>query len=199
MNQSTSSTLALIGYFAFFGMVHSLLADPRFKGRLRRSLGKTFDRWSRLAFTILALIMISPFICILIFLPKRILYTVPVPFSWLMAAGQALAALAVLGALRQTGVAYFLGLAQLRGKVESSGLVTDGFYCHLRNPLFFFGAIFLWLSPIMTLNLLVFNILATAYFYIGARHEERSLRKEFGEQYEIYRQKVPMFPARQRC
>ncbi len=199
MNQSTSSTLALIGYFAFFGAVHSLLADPRLKGRLRRFLGEAFDRWSRLVFTILALIMISPFIYILIFLPKRTLYVVPAPFSWLMAAGQALAVLAVLGALRQTGIAYFLGLAQLRGQVEAGGLVTDGFYCHLRNPLFFFGAIFLWLSPIMTLNLLAFNILTTAYFYIGARHEERSLREEFGEQYENYRQKVPMFLPRLRC
>ncbi len=199
MNQSTSGTLALIGYFALFGAVHSILADPRFKGWLRRSLGVAFDRRSRLAFTILALIMILPFIYILIFLPKRTLYVVTAPFSWLMAAGQALAALAVLGALRQTGVAYFLGLSQLRGKIESNDLVTDGFYCHLRNPLFFFGAIFLWLSPIMTLNLLMFNILATVYFYIGARHEERSLREEFGEQYENYRQKVPMFLPRLRC
>ncbi len=146
MIQSISSPLFLIGYFAFFGAVHSLLADLRFKNQLRRYFGEAFDRWSRLAFTILALVMISPFIYVLLFLPKRTLYAVPSPFSWLMAAGQALAALAVIGALRQTGVAYFLGLAQLRGKVESGGLVTDGFYCHLRNPLFFFGAIFLWLS-----------------------------------------------------
>jgi protein-S-isoprenylcysteine O-methyltransferase Ste14 len=39
----------------------------------------------------------------------------------------------------------------------------------------------------MTANLLIFNILATIYFYIGARHEESSLRLEFGDEYEEYR------------
>jgi protein-S-isoprenylcysteine O-methyltransferase Ste14 len=77
-------------------------------------------------------------------------------------------------------------------------LVKDGFYCHIRNPLFFFSAVFLWLSPLMTENLLAFNILATVYFYLGARHEEGSLQEELGEQYEDYRKKVPMFLPRMR-
>jgi methanethiol S-methyltransferase len=77
--------------------------------------------------------------------------------------------------------------------------VTSGFYCHIRNPLFFFATLFLWLSPIRTLNLLAFNILATIYFYLGARHEERSLQEEFGREYEKYRNAVPMFFPRCRC
>ena len=77
--------------------------------------------------------------------------------------------------------------------------MTDGFYCHIRNPLFFFAAIFLWLSPIMSENLLAFNILATIYFYLGARHEERSLKEEFGEEYEEYKKRVPMFLPGLRC
>jgi protein-S-isoprenylcysteine O-methyltransferase Ste14 len=79
------------------------------------------------------------------------------------------------------------------------GLVTDGFYCHIRNPLFFFSTVFLWLSPLMTENLLAFNILATIYFYLGARHEERSLKEEFGEEYEEYKKRVPMFLPRFWC
>jgi protein-S-isoprenylcysteine O-methyltransferase Ste14 len=77
--------------------------------------------------------------------------------------------------------------------------VTDGFYCHLRNPLFFFAALFLWLSPVMTESLLTFNILATVYFYLGARHEEGSLYEEFQDEYEWYRKAVPMFLLRLRC
>ncbi len=77
--------------------------------------------------------------------------------------------------------------------------MTSGFYCHIRNPLFFFAALFLWLSPIMTLNLLAFNILATVYFYTGALHEERSLRVEFGPEYEAYKKRVPMFLPRLKC
>lgn len=195
-----SSILVLVLYFAFFGLVHSLLADPRVKSRARRLFGEIFDRWSRLAFTLLALLMVMPFFYILAFLTDRILYAVVWPWSALLLAGQILSALALLGALKQTGISYFLGLAQSSGKTANdSRLVTDGFYCHLRNPLFFFGALFLWLSPVMTENLLAFNILATIYFYIGARHEERSLRKEFGQEYEDYRKRVPMFLPRLRC
>ena len=193
-------------YFVLFVMVHSLLADPRFKRRAGRALGKAFDRWQRLAYNLLALLMMLPFLLIMIFLPDRTLYIIPAPWSWLMVGGQLLAALALLQTTCQTGVSYFLGLSQLRkegaaGRPASreGGLVKDGFYCHIRNPLFFFATVFLWLFPIMTESLLAFNILATIYFYIGARHEERSLKEEFGEEYEEYRRAVPMFLPRLQC
>ncbi len=189
----------MAAYFVFFAIVHSILADPRFKSRARKEFGDAFDRWQRLTFTALALIMILPFFYILIFLPDRTLYIVPWPWNGLLVASQALAALALLASLRQTGISYFLGLEQLNRTSAAGELVTGGFYCHLRNPLFFFGALFLWLSPIMTLNLLAFNILATVYFYIGALHEQRSLSEEFGPEYEAYKKRVPMFLPRLKC
>jgi protein-S-isoprenylcysteine O-methyltransferase Ste14 len=196
-----SGILALIIYFIFFAIIHSVLADPHFKEKAKKSLGKSFDRWSRLAFILLALYMVLPFIYILIVIPGNVLYIVPFPWSWLMTAGRILALLALLLALRQTGFPNFFGLAQLQNieQAQKSHLVTDGFYCHLRNPLFLFGALFLWLSPIMSASLLVFNILATAYFYVGARHEERSLRQEFGNEYEEYVRSVPMFIPKMKC
>ena len=194
-----SGVEALAAYFVFFAFVHSFLADPRFKSWGRKEFGGLFDRWQRLAFTVLALIMVLPFIYILAYLPDRILYVVPWPGSGLMAAFQALAALALLASLRQTGIYSFLGLAEKEHVGTARKLVTSGFYCHLRNPLFFFAALFLWLSPIMTLNLLAFNILATFYFYIGAQHEERSLHEEFGSEYEAYKKRVPMFLPRLSC
>jgi protein-S-isoprenylcysteine O-methyltransferase Ste14 len=198
-----SGVLVMGAYFVFFAIVHSLLADPRFKSWARNALGKAFDRWQRLAYNLLALLMMLPFLFIMVFLPDRILYIVPVPWSWLMAAAQLLAALALLQTIRRTGVSYFLGLSQLRdasGPASGEGgLVTDGFYCHIRNPLFFFAAVFLWLTPTMTENLLAFNIIAMIYFYLGARHEERSLKEELGVQYEEYRKAVPMFLPRLRC
>ncbi|MDD1751473.1 MAG: isoprenylcysteine carboxylmethyltransferase family protein, partial [Methanotrichaceae archaeon] len=119
----------------------------------------------------------------------------------LMTAARILALFALLLALKQTGISQFFGITQLKDtdKAKKNHLVTDGFYCHLRNPLFYFGALFLWLSPIMTASLLAFNILATIYFYVGARHEERSLRQEFGNEYDEYRRSVPMFIPRMRC
>ena len=109
-----SGVEALAAYFAFFALVHSFLADPRFKSWGRKTFGDAFDRWQRLAYTVLALIMILPFIYILAYLPDRILYIVPWPGSGLMVACQALAALALLASLRQTGISSFLGLAETR-------------------------------------------------------------------------------------
>jgi protein-S-isoprenylcysteine O-methyltransferase Ste14 len=147
--------------------------------------------------------MMLPFLVIMIFLPDKILYSVPAPWKWFMAGCQLLAAALLLLTLRQTGVSYFLGLSQLRGTSTPTGekgrLVKDGLYCHIRNPLFIFSALFLWLTPTMTENLLAFNIMASIYFYLGARHEERSLQEEFGQEYEDYRKTVPMFLPRGRC
>jgi len=193
------SPLIMAAYIVFFGFLHSALADPRPKALARHIFGKDADRWYRPAYIILSLIMVAPFFYILAFLPDRVLYVVRAPWKWLMVGGQLLAAIGAMIALWQTNIAYFFGLDQLQGKKECGSLVTDGFYCHLRNPLFLFGIIFLWLFPYMTPNLLTFNILATVYFYVGAIHEETSLLKEFGEQYRKYRLKVPMFIPRLRC
>jgi methanethiol S-methyltransferase len=198
-----TSALAMGAYFMLFAVVHSLLADTRFKSKAKKAFGEPFDRWQRLAYNLLALSMMLPFLVLMAFLPDRILYSIPAPWMWLMAGGQLLAAVALLQTIRRTGVSYFLGLSQLRGRSgpsnEVGGLVTDGFYCHIRNPLFLFSAVFLWLSPLMTENLLAFNILATIYFYLGARHEERMLQEEFGREYDRYRKDVPMFLPRLKC
>ncbi len=194
-----ASVLIMAAYFVLFGLVHSILAGMRAKSLARRTFENAADRWYRLAYVTLALVMVLPFIYILAFLPDRVLYSIRAPWRWLMVAGQMLAAFGALAALRQTNINYFFGLAQMRGEKEAGGLVTNGFYCHLRNPLFLFGIVFIWLFPWMTLNLLAFNVLATIYFYVGALHEERSLLAEFGEKYREYRRKVPMIIPRLRC
>lgn len=194
-----TSALIMAAYFVLFGFVHSILADPRPKLMAKHIFGEAADRWYRVAFIILALIMMVPFFYILAFLPDKVLYEVRNPWKWMMIAGQVIAAFGALIALWQTNIAHFFGLAQLQGNKNSGGLVTTGFYCHLRNPLFLFGILFLLLFPYMTLSLLTFNILATIYFYLGALHEERSLINEFGKKYRDYRRKVPMFIPSLRC
>lgn len=194
-----SGIVIMGGYFLVFASVHSLLVDPRFKRWARKRMGSTFDRWERLAFNLLALIMLLPFVFILFFLPDKIIYIAPWPAFGLMAAAQLLAAVMLRITLFQTGVLDFLGLEGRPRSGRERALVTGGLYCHLRNPLFLFAILFLWTSPIMTMNLLTFNIMATCYFYLGALHEERSLKEVFGKAYEEYRLRVPMFRPRLRC
>lgn len=188
----------MAAYFLVFASVHSLLADPRFKRWARERIGSVFDRWERIAFNLLALVMLLPIIYILLYLPDEIIYIASWPAFGLMAAAQLLAALMLLVSLWQTGILDFLGLKSLLRPGRGRGLVTRGLYCHLRNPQFLFAILFLWSSPIMTTNFLAFNIMATIYFYLGALHEERSL-EEFGEAYLDYRKRVPMFLPRVRC
>jgi methanethiol S-methyltransferase len=196
-----SNAAVMIAYYVIFGLTHSLLADPRVKKTVRRAIGQAADRWYRLVYVILSAVAILPFFYILIYMPDRTLYVVPSPWKWLMMAGQAVSVIAVVAALKQTGFFYFFGLSQpFSYRPEDPGtLVTGGFYCHIRNPLFFFGTVFLWLFPFMTVNLLTFNILSMVYFYIGALHEERSLLEEFGDEYREYRKRVPMFVPRIWC
>ncbi len=195
-----SSAAVMIAYFVVFSLAHSFLADTRVKRAIGQALGPAADRWYRQVYVVLSAAAVLPFFYILAFMPDRTLYAVPPPWKWLMVAGQAVCVLAVVLALRQTGFLYFFGLSQIPARHGEPGtLVTNGFYCHLRNPLFFFGDIFLWLFPFMTINMLVFNILTTVYFYVGAQHEERSLEEEFGEAYREYRQRVPMFIPRIKC
>lgn len=194
-----SGPLAVFAYFVFFALVHSLLADPGFKRQAESVFSRfmgSFGRWQRLAYNLLAVIMILPFLLILIFLPGRTLYLIPSPWSYLMICCQAILSAGLIMVLLQTGAASFLGVCRLAGKDERGRLVTTGFYALTRNPLFLLADLFLWLMPLMTESLLAFNILATAYFYLGALHEEKTLKEEFGVEYEEYRRRVPMFLPR---
>jgi protein-S-isoprenylcysteine O-methyltransferase Ste14 len=56
----------------------------------------------------------------------------------------------------------------------------------------------LWLGPTMTYSRLEFSILASVYFIIGTFHEEKNLRRELGEIYDVYRENVPMWIPRLR-
>ena len=203
----TSGVHYMAAYFLLFAAVHSLLADPGFKSPARAALGGGYDRWQRLGYNMLAIFMVLPFLFLLVFLPGRVVYSIPPPWNWAMMAGQMLAAWAALATLRSTGVSSFLGLDHLQRKGAGSGgqadgrarrLVTDGFYGRVRHPLYVSSLLFLWLIPIMTESLLAFNICATLYFILGARHEERSLVMQFGSEYEEYRRSVPMFLPRLR-
>jgi protein-S-isoprenylcysteine O-methyltransferase Ste14 len=113
-----------------------------------------------------------------------------------MVALQAAAAFGLAKTLLEAGPLRFLGIRPEAGEGQ---LIVRGIYCRTRNPLFLFALIFLWLTPVMTTNLLVLYIIATVYFYLGSVHEERMMAEEFGAAYLDYRDRVPKFIPRLRC
>jgi methanethiol S-methyltransferase len=176
-----------------WGLVHSLLAGHKVKEWARRALAERLGRFYRLAYNAFAGVSFLPVLVIMFLLPDRTLYWVPVPWSLLMIGGELLAVAALLIAFRQTDIWEFIGFRQL-GEVEKpSKLTTTGLYHYIRHPLYTAGMAFIWLLPLMTVNILTANIALTVYIVIGATFEERKLRRAFGQEYSDYSAITPMF------
>lgn len=182
----------LIITIAIWGIVHSVLASVGFKHALRQMLGDGFMRFYRLLYNLFAVISFLPILYLVVTLPDQPLYQVPVPWSNLMRAGQAIAALLLLAAVLQTDVLSFAGLRQLVEEEKTSALVTAGLYRFVRHPLYTFSLLFLWLSPSLSVNSFVVYVALTVYILIGIIFEERKLQREFGQQYTDYKSVTPM-------
>jgi protein-S-isoprenylcysteine O-methyltransferase Ste14 len=177
-----------------YGLVHSALASLWAKQSTRRWLGRLADRGYRLVYNLLAIVGFLPVFALLVLLPDHEIYAIRFPWLVLTLVIQALAVLALLAGLLQTGVWSFLGLKQLvhSPETEQPELVVSGLYRWVRHPLYTAGLVFIWLTPVMTTNLLALNIGLTLYILIGAMLEERKLCAEFGEPYGAYRRRTPM-------
>lgn len=188
------SSLVLIIAIMVWGFVHSLLATVATKAHVRQLLGPGVDRWYRLAYNLIGILTFLPILGLLALYPGETLYVIPTPWSYLTLAGQLLAIVALLIGLLQTGVWSFLGFEQLMVKSTDSTprMVTSGLYRWVRHPLYTAGLVFIWLTPLMTVNLLVLNLGLTIYLVVGALYEERKLVREYGNQYLRYQEQVPM-------
>ncbi len=179
---------------ALYGILHSVLASKGAKILAQRWFGAAAGRGYRLAYNLFAVVSLLPVLALPVLLPDSPLYRIPSPWAYLALAVQGLALLALLVGLWQTGVWSFLGLEQLLRPVGSGDarLVVSGLYRWVRHPLYTAGLVFLWFSPIMTVNLLALYAGLTLYLVIGAFFEERKLLRGFGEDYADYQKKTPM-------
>jgi protein-S-isoprenylcysteine O-methyltransferase Ste14 len=188
--------LWLILAVAFWGFFHSFNASHRVKEFYRRTFGEVFMRFYRLMYNTIAAITFFPVIVLLLVLPSEVLYRVPIPWSYAMIAGQLFFASCLFAAFLQFGLLFFIGLRQLVEEPGKRELVTGGLYSYVRHPFYTFFLLFLWLTPILTVNLLVVYFALTVYIHIGIFFEERNLLRDFGEQYAEYRAITPMlFPV----
>jgi len=189
------SPLIILAAIAVYGLVHSWLASLQAKVLAWRALGAPGDRLYRLAYNLFAVISLLPVLALPAILPDQSLYIIPFPWTLLSLAIQGLAVLALLVGLLQTGVWSFIGLEQLLAPPDSRPpeLVVSGLYRRVRHPLYTAGLVFIWFTPIMTWNVLALNLGLSAYLFIGAYFEERKLLREYGQAYQVYRQRTPMF------
>lgn len=177
-----------------YGVIHSILASLGFKARARQWLGEKGMRYYRLGFNGFAGLSLLVVLYLVARLPDAPLYTIPLPWVVVTGAIQGVCGVCFLLALSHTGARDFLGLDVLlhpERPAQPPRLATAGFYRWVRHPLYFFGLVILWLTPVMTWNILAFSLGATAYIIIGALVEERKLLVEFGAGYAEYQRRTP--------
>lgn len=190
------SALIIFIAFGLYSVVHSMLASMTFKEWARKLLGAQVDRYYRLFFNFVGGVTLLPFLALPVWLADQPMWSIPLPWVILTGAIQIGAALALLASVLQGGTLAFIGFSQAFGSgdpQQSEILNTGGLYQFMRHPLYTFSMLFLWLTPIMTLNLLALTSAISLYFVVGAMFEERKLERQFGDAYRDYKKRVKMF------
>jgi protein-S-isoprenylcysteine O-methyltransferase Ste14 len=186
-----SSTIILILCLVAFAAIHSFLASLRFKRFIRRALGSKADKLYIPAFSLIAVVTILPLAYLLYKNPGPFLYIIPSPWRWLMVGGQLSAAIVAPMAFRDAPHRFRVS-SQLSGSgtAEAGHLDIRGIYRWVRDPFLLSGLVIMWLTPFMTVSLLIIYILTTVYLYLGSLHWESRLVAQFGDEYREYQKSV---------
>lgn len=186
-----SSKIIPVFSLTAFAVIHSLTASLPFKRLLVRGLGSRADRLYMPAYSLVAVLTISPLAYLLYKNPGRTLYRIPSPWHWLMVGGQLIAALIAPKAFRDAPHRFKIR-SQLSAPQtpEAGSLNIKGIYRWIRDPFLLSGLVMIWLTPIMTVNLLVIYLLTTIYLFIGSLHWETRLVAQFGDEYREYQKRV---------
>lgn len=194
------SVAILLAACGLYGLIHSLLASHAAKRFAEARWGGAARRWYRLGFSLLGGLTLLPLFWLAWALPDQPLYRIAMPWVLLSGLIQLAAAGALLAGVKQTGALGFIGLRQaldpagagplIAGR-GADALVVRGLYRWVRHPLYTCGLVILWLTAVMTWNLLALAAGLTAYILIGIPFEERKLLAEFGLAYAEYRKHTP--------
>jgi protein-S-isoprenylcysteine O-methyltransferase Ste14 len=186
-----SSKITPVFSLAAFAFIHSLTASLPFKRFLVRGLGSRADRLYLPVYSLVAVLTILPLVYQLYKNPGRVLYKIPSPWRWLMVGGQLIAAIIAPRAFLDAPHRFKIR-SQLSGTQvpEAGSLNIRGVYRWVRDPFLLSGLVMIWLTPIMTANLLVIYLLTTMYLFLGSLHWETRLVAQFGDEYREYQKRV---------
>ncbi len=190
--------LANVVLVVFWGLQHSVMADPRFKSWWTRFVHPAIERSTFIlvtAFSTTGLMLFwSP-------IPITIWDTSGTPWALVLCAGYFFGWTITFIATFLINHFHLFGLEQAyrfmnETQSKKATFVTPLLYRIVRHPMMTGILISLWCVPHMTVGRLVFNLAMTAYILIGTRHEEETLLDELGEDYEAYRRTTPMLLPR---
>jgi protein-S-isoprenylcysteine O-methyltransferase Ste14 len=179
-------------YLIGFAALHSLLASLPAKKMAKRHFGSMVDPWYTVLFSSIAFITILPLVVLLIRSPSPVLYAVPQPWIWLFFLAQLLIGLATLKAFLDAPHRFLIRAQLAKSQSpDAFALGIRGVYCWIRDPFLLSGLLLIWLTPIMTENLLLVYLITSVYLFLGSLHWESRLLVQFGEDYAAYQYEVP--------
>jgi steroid 5-alpha reductase family enzyme len=188
--------LATVG----FAVVHSLLASETVKATAERRLGlRVRDGAYRFVYMQVTFASLAALALSVRGLPDRVVYRVPQPWSWLMRLGQVFGVMLIMDANRRLGL-LLRGQPVEREPAAQGPLLagdlayrTGGAYRVSRHPQNLGPTLVVSLQPTMTVRLLTFALVGSAYSFLGSLLEERRARAGDPEAYDRYRSRVPFF------
>ena len=172
-----------------FGLQHSVMARENWKKNIPTSI----ERTTYVLFSGLALLLLT---CLWQPIPIPI-WTITHPIEVFV-----MYAIGLLGLILSVGSILAIDPFSLIG-LRQSGILpqkTETFqlghlHSTIRHPLYTGMIILFWSTPTMNVGHLMFAMGMTIYIRIGIHFEEKTLCKQFGEQYRTYQNEVPMlFP-----
>ena len=192
---SFATALAIdIGLLGLFALQHSIMARKWFKEGWTLYVPQPIERSTYVLFSSVALILMF-----VLWRPLGgVVWHVEDPFGRALFYGLfAFGFLLVLVSTFLINHFDLFGLRQvwlyLRAKPYTSlRFGTPGPYRLVRHPLYVGWLFAFWMTPTMTLAHLLFAVATTAYILIAIQFEERDLVRDHGDDYELYREMVPM-------
>lgn len=179
------------GWVLFYGS-HTFLASLNIKRKIR-SLLKGLYKWYRLAYSVFSGLFFLGLFFYAGSISSQSLFAPGPGSTYLGFMFATFGTIICVKSMRRVSVTRFIGLRPQDDIAETEPLVTEGWYRHLRHPLYaglilIFVGYFLyvpnWASLIHLIALL-------AYLPLGIHFEEQKLLEVYGQEYAAYKTDVP--------
>jgi protein-S-isoprenylcysteine O-methyltransferase Ste14 len=188
--------IILVVLWLLFGVLHSVLAAEWFKRLMQRRLGGGY-KYYNFAYSVFAMLTLIGILVFQFNMPSRLLYVAP---GWvkLLLWLPVLAGLLIMLVVIKKYFFSLSGISVFYKHQPPVALELGGLNRYVRHPLYFGTLLFVWALFFVFpfLNSLLACSVKTLYTVLGAMLEEKKLIKQFGKQYVLYKEQVPMLVPR---
>lgn len=188
----TDALLLALCWLLYF-LFHSFTASLWLKRHIANRYPQLMPAY-RLLFNLFALLLLLPPVALMYNLRGEYLWNWTGYSAWLANSLALLAILGFLWSLRYYDGMEFFGLRQWRADVrtveDQEALHISPLHRFVRHPWYALALVLIWTRD-MDPAFLLTAVLASLYFIIGSRLEERKLIEYHGDAYRHYRERVP--------